>query len=58
VPNRYLSPSGDADPAAGRVRLTSLASEWILDLRVLGRSPRTIGWYEQKIDAFITATGP
>jgi integrase len=50
-------PGTDADPAASRVRLASLASEWILDLRVLGRSPRTIGWYQQKIDAFITATG-
>lgn len=51
------SPSADADPAASRVRLASLATEWILDLRVLGRSPRTIGWYEQKIDAFLSATG-
>jgi hypothetical protein len=50
--------SGDpVNPAAGRVKLANLASEWTLDVRVLGRSPRTIGWYEQKIDAFLGATG-
>jgi hypothetical protein len=58
-PGRGLhnAPNADADPAASRVRLASLASEWTLDLRVLGRSPRTIGWYEHKVEAFITASG-
>ena len=50
-------PGDDSSPAARRVRLDALAREWILDLRVLGRSPRTIGWYQQKVDAFLIASG-
>jgi integrase len=33
----------------GPHRLEPLVREWLLDLQVAGRSPKTIRWYEQKI---------
>jgi len=27
--------------------------EWLLELRMMGRSPRTIGWYRQKMDWYL-----
>jgi Phage integrase, N-terminal SAM-like domain len=38
-------------------RLTALASEWLLNLRVEGRSPRTLRWYRHHIDAYLGAGG-
>jgi hypothetical protein len=35
--------------ASGRTLLRPLLREWLLDLQVLGRSPRTLRWYEQKV---------
>ena len=34
---------------AGRLRLEPLVREWLLDLQVMGRSPKTIDWYRQKM---------
>ena len=31
--------------AANRLRLHALVAEWLLEVRVMGRSQRTIGWY-------------
>jgi site-specific recombinase XerD len=59
-------PGGRRDRLADRVaredsplhyRLQDLAKEWMLDLQVLGRSPRTLGWYEQKLDAYFARGG-
>ena len=38
-------------------RLKALASEWLLNLRVEGRSPRTLRWYRHHIDAYLGAGG-
>ncbi len=52
-----------ADPAAPpvrvdrRLRLQDLADEWLLNLRVEGRSPRTLKWYRHHIDAYLAAGG-
>ena len=37
--------------------LEDLIQEWMRDLRVMGRSPRTLHWYEQKMDSFLKDTG-
>ena len=46
-------------PAARGVqtRLQPLIAEWLLDLRVLGRSPRTLGWYSQKMRWYLEEGG-
>ncbi len=31
--------------------------EWLMDLQVMGRSQRTISWYEQKVNTFIRESG-
>ena len=42
-----------------RARTTShtVASEWLLNLRVEGRSPRTLRWYRHHVDAYLGAGG-
>ena len=56
----------DIDSEAGRDRvkplhglhpLKPLIREWLLELKVMGRSPRTIKWYEQKLDWYFRADG-
>ena len=54
----------DGDVARDRVRplgglhpLKPLIREWLLELKVMGRSPRTIKWYEQKLDWYFRADG-
>src|SRR5438309_3753780 len=37
--------------------LTRLMEEWLLELRVSGRSPRTLGWYRQHVDWFLRDSG-
>ena len=37
-------------------QLVDLTKEWMLDLRVLGRSDRTLDWYRQKLDAYPSTT--
>jgi integrase len=49
--------AGLADPDRQPQRGTghgieALIREWVMDLRVLGRSPKTIRWYEQKMDRY------
>ena len=34
-------------------RIAPLVREWLMDLQVLGRSPRTIRWYEQKVNTYL-----
>jgi integrase/recombinase XerD len=46
-----------AVPEEREVALEGLIQEWVRDLRVMGRSPRTIGWYEQKMASFLKETG-
>jgi hypothetical protein len=54
----------DGDVARDRVRpfgglhpLKPLIREWLLELKVMGRSPRTIAWYQQKLDWYFRADG-
>jgi len=35
--------------AAVRLRLEGLVAEWLMELRVMSRSQRTIDWYRQKM---------
>jgi Citrate synthase, C-terminal domain len=42
---------------ASRTRLQPLITEWLLDLRVLGRSSRTLGWYSQKMRWYLEEGG-
>jgi site-specific recombinase XerD len=35
------------------VTLAAVAREWLLELRVMGRSPRTIGFYDQKLKQYL-----
>jgi hypothetical protein len=56
---RFPSPI-DAAAEVGSPRqykLVDLAKEWMLDLRVLGRSDRTLDWYRQKLDAYFAREG-
>ena len=51
--DRRWQESGEPEEAAleapaGRIRLEPLIREWLLDLPVMGRSPRTIDWSRQK----------
>ena len=43
--------------AVGRTLLRPLLREWLLDLQVLGRSPRTMRWYEQKVQWYLENGG-
>jgi len=48
------------EPAApehdGDVSLDALVREWLLELKVMGRSPRTIEWYAQKMRSYLAAS--
>jgi predicted ATP-grasp superfamily ATP-dependent carboligase len=48
------------EPAApehdGDFSLDALVREWLLELKVMGRSPRTIEWYAQKMRSYLTAS--
>ncbi len=37
--------------------MTPLVREWLLDLRALGRSPRTVDWYAQKMSWYLRNGG-
>ncbi len=43
--------------SARQYSLGDLASEWLLDLQVMGRSPRTLEWYRQKLDTYLARGG-
>jgi site-specific recombinase XerD len=47
---RRLTPSSKSDQREGGHRIRPLVEEWLMELRVMGRSPRTIAWYRQKFD--------
>jgi site-specific recombinase XerD len=38
------------------VSLDALVREWLLELKVMGRSPRTIDWYAQKMRSYLAAS--
>ena len=40
----------------GDVFLEALVREWLLELKVMGRSPRTIEWYAQKMRSYLVAS--
>jgi site-specific recombinase XerD len=40
----------------GDVSLDALVREWLLELKVMGRSPRTIAWYAQKMRSYLAAS--
>jgi hypothetical protein len=52
-------PSPEALPAstARSLKLKALVAEWLLELKVIGRSPRTIAWYEQKMSWYLDHEG-
>ncbi|HVB77397.1 MAG TPA: tyrosine-type recombinase/integrase [Candidatus Nitrosotalea sp.] len=56
-PLRPLVEGPSARPDAGP-RLELLVREWLQDLAVLGRSERTIGWYQQKMRQYLATGGP
>src|SRR5438094_2272491 len=53
--------AGRAEPlppsAASCLRLQPLIAEWLLELRVMGRSQRTIDWYQQKMTWYLEHEG-
>jgi site-specific recombinase XerD len=40
-----------------RTPIRPVVREWLMDLQVLGRSERTINWYEQKINTYLRDSG-
>ena len=44
-------------PSRMGMSMRPLVGEWLLDLKVLGRSPRTIRWYQQKMDWYLDHGG-
>jgi len=46
-----------APAAVGQHRLEPLVREWLLDLQVMGRTAKTIRWYEQKIRWYLRSGG-
>ena len=53
-------PEPRIEPAAPErdddVSLDALVREWLLELKVMGRSPRTIDWYAQKMRSYLAAS--
>jgi hypothetical protein len=52
-----LAEPEDDRPRGAGTRLEPLVREWLMDLQVLGRSPRTIRWYQQKIGGYLRSGG-
>jgi integrase/recombinase XerD len=48
-----LAEPEDRRPVGQGTRMQPLVREWLMDLQVLGRSPRTIRWYQQKMDWYL-----
>src|SRR5439155_6628247 len=40
----------------GDVSVDALVREWLLELKVMGRSPRTVGCYAQKMRSYLAAS--
>ena len=49
---RRLEPSTDH---GADVALDALVREWLLELKVMGRSQRTIDWYAQKMRSYLAS---
>jgi integrase/recombinase XerD len=47
---RGPGPQAASESLEGDPSLVALTREWLLELKVMGRSPRTIKWYTQKLD--------
>lgn len=43
----------EAPDEARHFRLEPLVAEYLLDLQVMGRSPRTLAWYREKLTGFL-----
>ena len=50
---RQLLDAPRLQPGSGGSRVEPLVREWLQDLAVLGRSERTIGWYQQKMSWYL-----
>jgi len=44
-------------PLRGLHPVRALLREWLLELKVIGRSPRTVDWYQQKMDWYRSSGG-
>jgi integrase len=42
---------------AGSVKVRALVAEWVMELKVMGRSQRTIDWYQQKMRWYLEHEG-
>jgi len=51
LPPRRTRPLGGNE--TDERRLEAMLREWPLELRMLGRSPRTIDWYQQKMARYL-----
>jgi hypothetical protein len=47
---RWVASASRPGQREGGHRIRPLVEEWLMELRVMGRSPRTIAWYRQKFD--------
>ena len=56
-PVESLTPEPDERPRRTSTALEPLVREWLMDLKVLGRSPRTIAWYAQKMSWYLRNGG-
>ena len=56
-PFEGLARDGKEQTRSTRTALEPLVREWLMDLRVLGRSPKTIAWYAQKMDWYLRNGG-
>ncbi len=45
------------DSAAGSLKVPALVAEWLMELRVIGRSQRTTDWYQQKMRWYLEHEG-
>ena len=55
---RNLAAKRTTSPRPQRsIEVGELARRWLADVRMRGRSPRTIHWYQQKIDAYFRSAG-
>ena len=56
------APSAEGEPvtaggATREIRLVALCSEWLLNLKVEGRSPRTLSWYKEQVHLYLARGG-
>lgn len=56
-PERLSESEALPPSAAARLRLQPLIAEWLLELRVMGRSQRAIDWYQQKMAWYLEHEG-